>query len=109
MPTFDVIPSYAIDVETTPRVRVARFGDGYEQRAAEGINRLPRRWSLRFVRHDDELDAIEAFLAARGGVEAFDWTPPKGAAGKWVCRSWRRSLTQPGFGEISCTFEEVWV
>jgi phage-related protein len=109
MPAFTAIPSYAIEVEITPRVRVARFGDGYEQRVAHGIRTTPRRWSLRFVRHDDELDAIEAFLAARGGVEAFDWTPPRGPAGTWVCRTWRRSLTQPNYGEISCTFEEVWV
>lgn len=109
MATFTYIPSYSVELEVTPRVRVAKFGDGYEQRTADGLNTLPRRWSLRFVRHDSDLDAVESFLVARGGVEAFDWTPPKGAAGKWVCREWRRSLTQPNYGEITCTFEEVWV
>ncbi len=107
MATFTWPASYSAQVETSPRVRRAAFGDGYEQRAGDGINSLQRKWTLRFSRNDTDLDAIVAFLEARAAVESFDWSPPSGTAGKWVCRSWSRSHTMPLYGELTCTFEQV--
>lgn len=46
-------------------------------------------------------------LAARGGSESFDWTPPSGAAGKFVCKSWRRVADNGYWNTITATFEEV--
>jgi phage-related protein len=94
-------------MEVSPRVRRVAFGDGYEQRVADGINTMPAKWSLRFVRYNADLAAIAAFLSARAGVEAFDWTAPDGTSGKYVCRQWTRSYTGPQIGEISATFEQV--
>lgn len=98
----------AIDepIRTAPRVRVAKFGDGYEQRAADGINTLLRTVSVRLAADLDTLDAAEQFLINRGGVEAFNWYDPKGQDGLWVCRSWTRRDGVTG-GELSATFEEV--
>lgn len=106
MTTFTYIPGSAL-LQKKPRVRVAAFGDGYEQRLADGINSAPRAWQLSFTRQTAEADAIEAFFAARNGVEAFDWTPPYGAAGKWVAREWSVSLIGPVAKTISVTFDEV--
>jgi phage-related protein len=106
MTTFTDTPSSAA-LATKPRVRVAAFGDGYEQRVADGINNAPRSWSLGFTRPTTEADAILAFFEARNGAEAFDWTPPYGAAGKFVAREWSVQLIGPVAKSISATFEEV--
>jgi len=108
MATFTYSASYGATVNQSPRVRSIKFGDGYEQRASFGINTDRRVWNLNFRGRDDtDADAIIAFLEAREGVENFDWTPPSGDAGKWICRSWSRSISSNGSNDISATFEEV--
>jgi len=98
----------AIDepMQTTPRVRVARFGDGYEQRAADGLHTQLRTYSVRLAADHDLLDAAEQFLADRGGVEPFNWYDLKGRDGLWVCRAWSRRDHATG-GELTAKFEEV--
>lgn len=106
MSTFTDTPGSA-SLTTKPRVRTAPFGDGYEQRLADGINNAPRSWSLVFNRPTAEADVILAFFEARNGAEAFDWTPPYGAAGKFVARDWSVQLIGPVAKSISATFDEV--
>lgn len=108
MATFTYDASYGASVTQAPTVRRIQFGDGYEQRATFGINNDARQWQLDFrAKNDTDANAIIAFFEARAAVEAFDWTPPYGAAGKWVCRSWARSVVADGISDISATFEEV--
>jgi phage-related protein len=108
MATFTYIASYGASVAKQPKVRAISFGDGYEQRATFGINTTPRAWNLNFNgKTGTEADAIESFLSARNAVESFDWTPPTGSAGKWICRSWVRSIAEVDCYDISATFEEV--
>jgi phage-related protein len=106
MSTFDFDPASA-SVTTKPRVRTAAFGDGYEQRLADGINNAKRSWALTFTRPTTEADAILAFFEARNGAEAFDWTPPYGVAGRWVARDWSAQMISMVAKSITVTFEEV--
>lgn len=100
--------TYGATLSMKPRVASSRFGDGYEQRVADGLNSKLRSWRLEFMNRPLALaDAIEGFLDARGGVESFDWQPPRGGPGKWVCREWTSAQTSPQHWSISCTFEEV--
>lgn len=111
MATFSWIPSTEAAQTVKPRVLQAKFGDGYSQRVPDGLNTLLRSWQLTFKnRTKIEADAIEAFLDAAGGCTAFDWTPPDGAAGKWICglpNGWQRVRHAGNFSTISCTFDEV--
>lgn len=108
MATFIWVPDWRAQEQRRPRVRVAQFGDGYQQRSADGINADPRVWQLMFGnRSDTEAAAIDSFLAARGARESFDWTPPRGSAGKWVCSQWSSTLENYGATTISATFVEV--
>lgn len=108
MATFTWIPDWGAQEQHRPRVRRVQFGDGYQQRSADGINTKPRSWTLTFGgRTDAERTAILDFLNARGALEAFDWTPPSGAAGKWVCEQWSRTATTYGATTIQATFSEV--
>ena len=89
-----VNPSPDLGHEIEPRVLLARFGDGYSQRAADGLNTQQRRYdSLRWDNVSQaEADAITGFFVARGGVEAFFWTPSdSGVTGKYRAVKWGRS------------------
>lgn len=107
MPTFTFAPQYGASGETKPKVTRASFGDGYEQRMQDGINNLPRTWSLTFMNNPTDAESIESFFIARKGVESFDWTPPTGSAGKWVCETWKRDVSNPAFHVITTSFREV--
>lgn len=77
MARFTWNPSFGAQAAREPRIRSARFGDGYEQRAASGLNADLATWSLTFEnRSDADAASITAFLAARGGHEAFEWIAP---------------------------------
>jgi phage-related protein len=89
------------------RVNSVKFGDGYEQRVADGINSIIEDWSLSFtLRTKAEINAIDAFLRARKGVENFDWTTPAGQLKKFVCRKWSVSYFHDGNASLSATFEQ---
>lgn len=92
----------------TPRVLKAEFGDGYTQRTGDGINNSPREYALTFQAVAATIFAIDAFLQAENGVTAFDWTPPDGTVGRWICESWGVTYN-PGMGSalLSATFKEV--
>lgn len=108
MATFTYTPSFEATESSKPRVRKFQAGDGYEQRVTFGLHANPKEWSLVFSnRTDTERDQITAFLDARAGVEAFDWTPPRGSAGKYVCEEWQVTLSNCNNNQIRATFREV--
>lgn len=85
-----------------------QFSDGYEQRLRFGLNTDPKEWSLQFSnRTDTERNNILAFLEARAGVESFDWTPPRGTTGKYVCEEWQATLSNCNNNQIRATFRQV--
>ena len=108
MSTFTWTPDEGATCEREPRVLAVAFGDGYEQRTADGINADMKTWQLSFsVRSNSEIVAIDAFLAAEAGVTAFDWTDPDGHAGKWVCKKWSRRAGVANVQSVTATFREV--
>lgn len=108
MATFTYTPSFEATEGSRPRVRRFQAGDGYEQRVRFGLNTDPKEWSLTFAnRTDTERDDITAFLDARGGYESFDWTPPRGTAGKYVCEEWQVTLSNCNNNQITAVFREV--
>lgn len=107
MATFTWIPEYGADVETKPKVNKASFGDGYEQRVRDGINTKIRTWNLTFMKSSTDIDSIDAFLSTAAGTSSFEWVPPRGATGKWVCDNWKRGLPNPAYDTITATFREV--
>lgn len=110
MSVFSFVPDFGAAAAYKPRVRVAQFGDGYQQRVGDGINTMQTTWPLTFAMRDDaERDLILAFLDARGGIEAFDWTPPfGGSAIRAVCREWNWTPEKYNLNTITATFERVY-
>jgi phage-related protein len=108
MSTFTFTPSFEATEASKPRTRKFQAGDGYEQRIRFGLHTDPKEWMLQFSnRTDTERDQIAAFLEARAGVESFDWTPPRGSAGKYVCEDWQITLSNCNNNQIRATFREV--
>lgn len=108
MATFTWTPSYEPTESSQPRVRAFATADGYEQTTGFGINRDPKSWDLSFENRDDtEREQIAVFLEARGGIEAFDWTPPRGAAGRYRCKEWQITITNCNNNQVRATFLEV--
>lgn len=114
MAVFDWVESPGTSLSEEPRVASSRFGDGYEERAPQGLNPIVQRWSLAFREVDDKVaQDIVDFLRARVtalAFESFDWTPLwSTTAIKVVCKKWSR--TQPdehGISDISAAFEQVY-
>ena len=70
-------PDKSMTKQSAPRVLTATFGDGYEQRIADGINTLNETYSLSFkTRLKADIDDIVAFLDGKKGVSNFTLTLP---------------------------------
>lgn len=107
MSDFNFSPLAALNVNKAPRIKTAQFGDGYEQRIADGINTTPQKWDLTFRNTQAIINSIDAFFMSKNGITAFTWTPPEGAEIKVVCQSWSKNLIIKGVYEISTTFRQV--
>jgi phage-related protein len=110
MAVFTWVPDVGITREVQPVVLSAKFGEGYEQRITYGARDLQKFIVTFSGRDNTETDAIINFLAVCRGAESFTWTPPIGGApaGKYLCRSWNRTMPNNGFNVIGpLTFEEV--
>lgn len=108
MATWTIAPDFSSEVDEKPRVLSSQFGDGYQQRAGDGINIRAQVWNLTFAsRTSTERDAILAFLRARNGIESFDWTAPDGVVGKYICREWTYSPKTAANNTLSAKFEQV--
>ena len=110
MAIFDWAEDDGAAEQNTPRAKKLSFGDGYEQRAPDGINNLGQKWDLRFS-NCDKLYAqeIHDFLDARAGWEAFDWTPKWATSAiKVKCESWSRTPVAGDLVNVAATFERVY-
>jgi phage-related protein len=107
MSDFTYNVSAATQLRRQPRVLVAPYGDGYEQRVQDGINANPQSWNVVFTRGDTDVAAIEAFFELKAGVTAFTWTPPGKSEIKVVCRSWSRGFSGVNNNTLNATFDQV--
>lgn len=102
-------PVYSASKKSEPKIRTTRFGDGYEQRTAMGLNINPKEWSLTFDLTEEDATIVEDFLDARAlDAASFDWTPPdSNTSYKWVCYSWDREMYDFQRSRITATFRQV--
>lgn len=91
------------------RTKRSSFGDGYTQRAGDGINTRLRKFSVTWnLLSLSEIESIESFLEAREGHEAFFWTPPRETTPrKYICEGYDRGYTGGIADSLTATFEEV--
>ena len=70
-------PDKSLKRSSKPKVHLATFGDGYEQRLQDGINSINETYSVSFAtRTKAEIDDIVGYLDSLKGVTAFNFTIP---------------------------------
>lgn len=107
-PVFKWKPDLGASPTSKPLVSAVGFGDGYEQRIAESLNRVKTSWTLVFTRPIKEALEIQEFLMDRAGIECFTWTDTLGQTNQYVCREWQGPSQQyKGLYVINATFEQV--
>ena len=107
-------PDKGFTRQSEPKIFRTEFGDGYEQRLANGINNLVESYSLSFSnRTKEEIDDITAFFANKGAVTAFTFTIPDSnnsgeTAVKVVCDSWSQSYRYGDYYSCTASFRRVY-
>lgn len=102
-------PSRTSRLELTPRVRRLQLGDGYSQRAADGLNTDGETWEVEWALISTaNADTIEAALRATSGVDGFEWTAPNQATRKWIYTSISRSPAHGNMETLRAVFERVY-
>ena len=72
-----VVPDKQLTRKSTPKVLLATFGDGYEQRVADGINSVKETYSLSFrTRTAETIDDMARELENNKGIANFTLTLP---------------------------------
>ena len=103
-----IAPSYSSNGSISMRVLNAAFGDGYTQRAADGLNSISKDWTVTWTaRPDADISTVKTFLDAKFGFEAFFWTPPNDSVRKFVCADYSETPVVDGFSTLNAQFEEV--
>jgi phage-related protein len=90
-----------------PAVGSTKFGDGYEQRVAVGINNSAKQFSLKFTKSTSECYGIDRFLTIMAGKNSFGWCNPLGIKNNYICREWGVSRVNAAVLSVSATFEQV--
>ena len=110
-----VVPDKTMNTGNTPRVHIAKFGDGYEQRIGNGINNLEQEYSVAFTtRAKADIDDIVAFFETKAGVTSFDFVvPDSNESGnelsvKVVCSEWNQTWVNDNFYSLNATFRRVY-
>ena len=108
-------PDKSMTRNSKPVIHHAKFGDGYEQRLANGINNLEETYSISFNnRTKEEIDDIVAFFENKAGVTAFTYTVPdtnesgNEVAIKVVCSDWKKTYTFGDYYSATATFKRVY-
>lgn len=107
METFTWKVKPGMNIESEPRVRSVRFGDGYEQRRPDGLNSLLNKYSITLSPKNADAQIIRAFLEKHAGATAFFWKPPHQTHMITVlCRKWSFSVGALRT-EVTAEFEEA--
>lgn len=108
MPTFTYTPAYSTSKSVKPRFKQAKFGDGYSQESADGLNPIAEEWNVQFENITvATFTAIETFFKNTKGYLSFDWTTPDGLVGKFKVREWSFSQSAFQLRSGSATFVQV--
>jgi phage-related protein len=104
--TFKWSPALGGQGDMTFAVRSSKFGGGYEQRIEDGINNVSETYQLTFRGRVETIREIRSFLRRHAGVRAFDWTPPIGEPGRFVCKKLGHVFSDKTVFVLTATFDQ---
>jgi len=110
-----VMPDKGFSKSDTPRVLSTAFGDGYEQRLADGINVLKQEFQLNFqTRPKAEIDDLVTFFVSLGGVDVCKFTYADSNSGgseasvKAIAGTWTQKFDYGDFYSLSVSLNRVY-
>jgi len=90
------------------RVLTSGFGDGYEQRFTDGLNMIKQTFNVTYTDTSTNINTIYDFLKNLGGVDIFQWTPPRQSTElDWTCAKWSRKFVGSDVDQLTATFIQV--
>lgn len=111
----NAIPDKTMTRKSKPKVLTANFGDGYQQRIADGINSIDEVYTLRFKNREKAfIDDVVDFLDGKKGVTNFDFVVPDPSAGsnektiKVICSDYSTNFEYDNFYTLTTTFKRVY-
>ena len=112
--SLQVLPDKGLTRQSTPRVLKVQFGDGYEQRIAEGLNSSNENYQISYSnRPKAEIDDIAAFMDEKKGVTSFNYVIPDTNNGgettiKVVCDQYNLVYVSDSSYTFTATFRRVY-
>ena len=112
--SLQVLPDKGLSRQSTPRVLKVQFGDGYEQRIAEGLNSSQENYQISYSnRPKAEIDDIAAFMDDKKGVTSFNYVIPDTNNGgettiKVVCDQYNLVYVSDSSYTFTATFRRVY-
>ena len=112
--SLQVLPDKGLTRQSTPRVLKVQFGDGYEQRIAEGLNSSQESYQISYSnRPKAEIDDIAAFMDEKKGVTSFNYVSPDTNNGgettiKVVCDQYNLVYVSDSSYTFTATFRRVY-
>ena len=110
----DTLPAIAPEfsspgLDEEARVLETKFGDGYKQTAADGINNiggnLPLEWRNITTA---QANTLIAFFRGKAGYLPFRYKiPTESAAWVWKCKRWHRDHDRAGLTNVYATLERA--
>lgn len=100
--------AYGTGMKEDYRVRRVDFGDGFSQRAEDGINNARQVWQMQWKRiRDADAETLRLFFRGLAGVATVDWTPyAQATPRKWTATGWQSQPNGAGLQDCSITFTE---
>ena len=100
------VPVETLALEMTYGVIRNDFGDGYSQRAGDGINVNRERYQATWRMDSSAIDNIVAIFTSAAGVDSISAKiHPDGSTAKWSCDSWTRTHFI-GYDELTATLRQ---
>ena len=105
---FTFVPTQGTTADYKPKLHVTPFGNGYAQRAPEGLNNMPKSWSLSFDNLDDYTkEQLRTFLKQVVPAQTpFTWKDMDGETLIYICTDFSISFTEEDDSSIRCKFEQ---
>lgn len=91
------------------RIIEMKYGNGYGQRAADGLNNSVSSWEVSWenILASEQTTIITAFETARG-VDYFTWTPPGSASEKkFIVKKYSQAAMSGEIYSVSASLEQT--
>lgn len=108
MSVFTWTPDPGLSRDSELVLHEARFGDGYMQRTAAGINNERQTFNLTFTRIEGEINDIDDFLREHKDGQSFEFANRRGSLVKVICKKWTVNYVSQHVLRLTCVFERVY-